>query len=110
VSDARARDAGDLVVNESPALEIIPPDLWQRVGARFGEPKLGTPVTRNPSPVSGILRCSVCGCRMSIAGQRAKGDVTYRAFACSANRSKGDEVCPNRLQISERKAIAALVA
>jgi hypothetical protein len=36
--------------------------------------------------------------------------VTYRAFACSANRSKGDEVCPNRVQISERKAIAALVA
>jgi hypothetical protein len=54
-----ARDAGDLVVNESPALAIIPLDLWQRVGTRFGEPKLGTPVTRNPSPVSEVLVAAI---------------------------------------------------
>ena len=47
---------------------------------------------------------------MSIVGTRWKNGLPYASYGCSANRSKGDEVCPNRLQISERKAIAALVA
>jgi len=57
---------------------------------------------RKHSPLSTLPRCGVCGYNMSLAGLRHGS----RAFACSANRSKG--TCPNGHSIQEGKLLRFL--
>ncbi len=112
----RARPADEWVTQERPELVIVGRDLWDGAQARLGEGALGRPKgggrergAYRTSAVSGLLRCGVCGAGMTISGQVKKAGVTYRTLACSAHLSKGAEVCPNDLRISERKATAALL-
>lgn len=110
----RDRPQEEWVTAERPELVIVGRDLWNTVQRRLGEHALGRPKGRGrdgyqTSAVSGILRCGVCGSRMSIVGQATKAGVTYRSLGCAAHHSKGPEVCPNGLRISERKAIAAIL-
>lgn len=111
----RLRPADEWVTTERRELAIIGPELWARVQARLAERShlAGVPKRRNgyfTSALSGMLRCGTCGSRMSIYGVVRKAGRAYRNFACSANREKGPEICPNGLQISEGKALGALVA
>jgi hypothetical protein len=46
---------------------------------------------------------------MSIVGTRWKNGVPYASYGCSANRSKGDAICPNAATVSERRANAAVL-
>ncbi len=112
---SRLRPADDWVTAERSELVIIGPELWTRVQARLAERSrmTGVPKRRKgyfTSALSGLLRCGTCGSRMSLYGAVQKAGKTYRNFACSANREKGSEICPNSQQISEKKALGALVA
>jgi site-specific DNA recombinase len=110
----RTRPAAEWITRERPDLVIIEREIWDAVQARLSEKSLGRPKGHNrdgyqTSAVSGILRCGVCGSRMSIVGQVTKGGQVYRSLGCSAHFSKGPDVCKNGLRISEMKAIAALL-
>jgi len=106
-------DGEGVIRKEYPKLRIIPQALWDRVQARLGEPKrLGKPRTARPSALSGLLVCGVCGNNMSFVGNSkgGSGSGLYRNIKCSANHTKGPEICPNSATLSEGKMIAALAA
>jgi site-specific DNA recombinase len=106
-------DEQGVIRKEYPKLRIIPQGLWDRVQARLGEPKrLGVPRTVHPSALSDLLECGVCGNNMSFVGSSkgGSGSGLYRNIKCSANHSKGPEICPNGTTISEGKMVAALAA
>ncbi len=104
-------DRRDWVVTERPDLAIIERDLWDRVQERIAErsaegrklPRVR--VGHDPSPLSHLLVCGACRNRMSIAGGSKKGS---RRWKCSANHSKGPEICANAQSISDAKVMTAL--
>jgi hypothetical protein len=111
---SRARPESEWIKTERPGLAIVDASKFERVQAKLAERSVGAGVPRHrdgyrTSAISGLLRCGECGNRMSAYGVREKGGFAYRNFACSANREKGADVCPNSMSISERKAIAALI-
>lgn len=104
-------DRKDWVVTERPDLVIIERDLFDRVQERIAERHVeGRKLPRvhpghEPSPLSQLLVCGKCRSRMSIAGGSKKGS---RRWKCSANHSKGDEICGNRQTTSDAKLMTAL--
>ena len=84
---ARAVPPSDWTVREVPELRIVDDALWHRVQTRrqAGEDRRNSPSARTPLPLTGLVRCAVCGGTMTIAKPRR--------YACQAHREKG--TCDN---------------
>lgn len=75
------------IVNDIPELRIVNDDLWQRVQARrqAGQDRRRSPAHHTPLPLTGLVRCGVCGGSMTI--------VKQRRYACHAHTQQG--TCDN---------------
>ena len=107
-----ARPVSAHVVTEKPRRRIIDDRLWDQVQARFSRRKHNRPggsSKREPSLLSGLLRCGACGGSFSVIGRRIKKGVYHASLGCSANRSRGDAICANNRTVSERKVTQAVV-
>ena len=92
-------------------------DLWQRVQERlqavrqaYGasdkqkRPRGQAPEMYSPHLLSGLIRCDICGARITIqTSQRKKNGVAYRygRYRCSFHVTKGPAVCSNSMSIRE---------
>lgn len=111
---AIARPASEWRTSTRPELAIITPDLWAEVQARFSSRRArGRGRVHGEGKVthllSGLLKCGTCGSSMSVSSVRMKNGVRYSNFGCSANHSKGAALCPNTLNVSERKVTSAVL-
>ena len=108
-----ARPEDEWVVQEVPALAIVPRELWDRVQERFQRRPAGkgrSPATgKYPSLVSGLLCCGVCGGSITVVGRRFKAGVPYASLGCTTHSQRGSAVCTNHHTLSERKVRAAVV-
>jgi site-specific DNA recombinase len=112
---ATARPKEDWVIEEWPDLVIVDADLWRRVQDRlqvvhaaYGtagsqrRPRGQAPELYSPHLLSGLLRCGLCGARITIqTSQRKKNGVVYRywRYRCSFHLTKGPAVCANSMSI-----------
>jgi site-specific DNA recombinase len=106
------RPKDDWIVEERPDLAIVNTDLWKLVQQRLQAVRVAYGVTGNqkrprgqapelysPHLLSGLIRCGVCGARITLqTSQRKKASVVYRygRYRCSFHVTKGPTVCPNR--------------
>jgi site-specific DNA recombinase len=112
---ATARPKEDWVIEECPDLVIVDADLWRRVqerlqvvraaygvGGSHRRPRGQAPELYSPHLLSGLLRCGLCGARITIqTSQRKKNGVVYRywRYRCSFHVTKGSAVCANGMSI-----------
>ena len=80
---ARPVPPSDWVVQDVPELRIVDDALWERVQTRrqAGQDRRRNPAARTPLPLTGLVRCGVCGGTMTILWERRYG--------CNAHREKG---------------------
>ena len=121
-----ARPKDDWVVEERPDLAIIDGELWARVQARlqavreaYGattqqkRPQGQAPEVYSPHLLSGLMRCAICGARITIqSSQRKKNGTVYRygRYRCSFHVTKGPAVCTNAMSIPQPVLEAKLLA
>jgi DNA invertase Pin-like site-specific DNA recombinase len=108
------RPKTEWIVRENPDLAIVSQELWDVVQARFAQPQgkaRGRPpgTGKNPSLVTGLLRCGTCGGSMTVVSRKKKAGVSYGKLGCTAHSSRGSAICPNSMTISEKKASRSLV-
>jgi len=112
-----ARPKDDWVVEERPDLGIVEAELWNRVHERrhavrtaYGatgnrrRPRGQAPELYSPHLFSGLIRCDMCGARITIqTSQRTKNGVVYRygRYRCSFHVTKGPAVCANGMSIRQ---------
>lgn len=84
---ARPVPPSDWVIQDVPELRIVDDALWDRVQTRrqAGRDRRRDPAAHTPLPLTGLVRCGVCGGAMTI--------VRERRYGCSAHREKG--TCDN---------------
>lgn len=110
---ARLRPESEWVVQEAHELAIVDRELWDAVQAllrRRRAPGGRANCRRTTRLLAGFLRCGVCGSAMAISDITKKAGETYARYRCSANKGKGDQVCPNRARVSERRVDAMVLA
>ena len=92
---ARPVPPSEWVIKEVPELRIVDDTLWQRVQQRrqAGQDRRHSTAPKTPLPLTGILRCGVCGGSMSI--------LNKRRYSCHAHREKG--ICDNPRGIHPRR-------
>jgi hypothetical protein len=111
------RPKDDWVVEDRPDLQLVELDLWTRtrdrlifVRAAYGatgtrkRPRGQAPELYSPHLLSGLIRCGVCGARVTIqTSQRKKNGVVYRygRYQCSFHVSKGPSICSNSMSIPQ---------
>ena len=80
---ARPVPPSDWIVQDVPDLRIVDDALWDRVQTRrqAGQDRRRNPAARTPLPLTGLVRCGVCGGTMTILWERRYG--------CNAHREKG---------------------
>jgi site-specific DNA recombinase len=96
----RARPADEVLTHERPELRIVEETLWSAVRARRktvsakykGASPITCPARRTSHPLSGLLKCALCGFPMIIAGGSPN-----RIYRCSGHRDRG--VCTNNLHV-----------
>jgi site-specific DNA recombinase len=109
------RPKDDWVIEAHPDLVIVDADLWRRlqdrlqvVHAAYGvagshrRPRGKAPELYSSHLLSGLLRCDLCGARITIqTSQRKKNGVVYRysRYRCSFHVTKGPAVCANSMSI-----------
>jgi DNA invertase Pin-like site-specific DNA recombinase len=108
---ARMRPEADWVVQEAPELAIVPRELWEAAQELHRTHRPGGQVNgkRTTRLLAGLLRCGVCGSAMAISDITKRGGEAYARYRCSANKGKGDTVCPNRARVSERRVNAMVL-
>jgi site-specific DNA recombinase len=100
-----ARPKDDWLVEERPDLAILDGDLWARVHARlqavreaygaatqYKRPRGQAPEVYSRHLLSGLMRCAICGARITIqSSQRKKNGTVYRygRYRCSFHVTKG---------------------
>jgi site-specific DNA recombinase len=120
-----ARSKDDWVVEDRPDLAIVDADLWNRVherlravrtayGARATQPRPRgqAPEMYSPHLLSGLIRCAICGARVTIqTSQRKKQGIVYRygRYRCSFHVTKGPAICANSMSIRQDVLEAKLV-
>jgi site-specific DNA recombinase len=120
-----ARPKDDWVVDERPDLAIVDPELWKRVQERlravreaYGvsaqqtRPRGQAPEIYSQHLLSGLIRCDICGARVTIqTSQRKKRGVVYRygRYRCSFHVAKGPAVCSNNMSIRQDVLEARLI-
>jgi site-specific DNA recombinase len=100
------------ITEELPDLAIVDPDLCNRVQQRlrlvraaYGggqRPRGQAPELYSRHLLSGLVRCGICGARITIqTSQRRKNGTVYRygRYRCSFHVAKGPAVCPNSMSI-----------
>lgn len=80
---ARPVPPADWLVKDVPELRIVDDALWNRVQTRrqAGQDRRRNPAAHTPLPLTGLVRCGVCGGTMTIFRERRYG--------CNAHREKG---------------------
>ena len=80
---ARLVPPADWLVKDVPELRIVDDALWNRVQTRrqAGQDRRRNPAAHTPLPLTGLVRCGVCGGTMTIFRERRYG--------CNAHREKG---------------------
>ena len=80
---ARPVPPSDWVVQDVPELRIVDDVLWERVQTRrqAGHDRRRNPSRRMPLPLTGLVRCGVCGGAMGI--------LKARRYGCHTHRDKG---------------------
>lgn len=115
-----ARPASEWVLQEREDLRIVTPEAWRAVQARraqFGAgpgrpPRNGAALVASPYLLSGLLRCKLCGARMTAqTARRRKGAKTYsyRWLVCSFAKNKGPAVCTHQVWYRQERLEAALI-
>jgi len=120
-----ARSKDDWVVEDRPDLAIVDGELWNRVherlravrtayGARETQqrPRGQAPEMYSPHLLSGLIRCAICGARVTMqTSQRKKHGVVYRygRYRCSFHVTKGPAICSNSMSIRQDVLEAKLV-
>ena len=120
-----SRPKDDWLMEEQPHLAIVDANLWRRVQERLVEvraaygaagpdrrPRGRAPELYSPHLLSGLLRCDLCGARITIqTSQRKKNGVVYRysRYRCSFHVTKGPSVCANSMSIRREVLDAKLV-
>ena len=71
------------IVRDVPELRIVDDILWDRVQKRrhAGQDRRNSAAPHTPLPLTGLLRCGLCGGNMTI--------VKHRRYACHAHAQKG---------------------
>jgi hypothetical protein len=121
-----ARPKDDWLVEERPDLAILDGELWARVHARlqavreaYGSatqnkrPRGQAPEVYSRHLLSGLMRCAICGARITIqSSQREKNGTVYRygRYRCSFHVTKGPAVCANAMSIPQQALEAKLLA
>ena len=84
---ARPVPPSDWVVQDVPELRIVDDALWERVQTRrqAGHDRRRNPGSGTPLPLTGLVRCGVCGGAMTI--------VKPRRYGCHTHTDKG--TCDN---------------
>jgi Recombinase zinc beta ribbon domain len=111
------RSKDDWVVEDRPDLAIVSGDLWTRVQERlrvvraaYGaagtqqRPRGQAPELYSRYLLSGLIRCSLWGARITIqTSQRKKNGVVYRysRYRCSFHVAKGLSICSNSLSVPQ---------
>jgi len=111
------RPKDDWVVEDRPDLQLIHPDLWTCVRERLNfvraaygatgtlkRPRGQAPELYSRHLLSGLIRCGVCGARITIqTSQRKKNGVLYRygRYRCSFHVAKGPSICSNSMSIPQ---------
>jgi len=111
------RPKDDWVVEDRPDLQLIHPDLWTCVRERLNfvraaygatgtlkRPRGQAPELYSRHLLSGLIRCGVCGARITIqTSQRRKNGVLYRygRYRCSFHVAKGPSICSNSMSIPQ---------
>jgi site-specific DNA recombinase len=119
------RPKDDWVVEDRQDLQIVSPDLWANVESRlelvraaYGatekarRPRGQAPELYSRHLLSGLIRCGVCGARITVqASQRKKNGVVYRygRYRCSFHVNKGPSVCSNSMSIPQAALETVLV-
>ena len=113
------------IIEDRPDLAIVDGALWARVKGRlqavraaYGvtdaqrRPRGQAPLLYSPHLCSGLLRCALCGARITIqTSQRKKNGVVYRygRYRCSFHVAKGPSVCSNGMSIRQDVLDTALL-
>jgi DNA invertase Pin-like site-specific DNA recombinase len=111
------RPTDDWIVESRPELQVIDLELWTRVRERlrlvraaYGatgslkRPRGQAPELYSRHLLSGLIRCGVCGARVTIqTSQRRKNAVVYRygRYRCSFHVAKGLSICSNSMSIPQ---------
>jgi len=119
------RPKDDWVIEDRPDLTIVAGDLWKRVQeqlrivrAAYGaagkqkRPRGKAPELHSRHLLSGLIRCGICGARITIqASQRKKNGRVYRygRYRCSFHMTKGSSVCWNSMSIRQQDLETKLV-
>lgn len=109
---SRLRPEKEWIRNESPELRIVSDEVWtatqdpHQTRSRGGQPGRPHDTAKRAHLLTGLLRCGTCGSGMSIVGTKTKHGRSYPSLGCSANRSKGDAICPNGRSVFEKRADA----
>jgi len=122
---ALPRPPDQWITDNRPDLAIVDGSLWERVKGRlqvvraaYGateahrRPRGQAPLLYSPHLFSGLLRCAVCGARITIqTSQRKKNGVVYRygRYRCSFHVAKGPSVCANGMSIRQDLLDTALL-
>ncbi len=88
---------------------IVDLGLWNRIAAKF-ESRKGTGPTGPPTkhPLSGIVKCAVCGNGCHVVSSKRKGHV-YRYIRCGVAAKRGESICDNTAYASHDKALEGLI-
>jgi site-specific DNA recombinase len=111
------RPKDDWIAESRPELQVIDLELWTRVRERltlvraaYGatgslkRPRGQAPELYSRHLLSGLIRCGVCGARVTIqTSQRRKNAVVYRygRYRCSFHVAKGPSICSNSMSIPQ---------
>jgi hypothetical protein len=113
---AVSRPRGEWIEEHRPELQIIDDALWGQVHERLktvrsaygateshGRPTGQAPEVYSPYLLSGLLRCGICGARITINATRRRkpsGRVyRYAWYRCSFHTAKGPAICSNAMSI-----------
>jgi hypothetical protein len=112
---SRQRPEKEWIRNTVSELRVVSDDLWHAAQEKHRTHRKngcgGRPhdAAARPHLLTGLLRCGTCGANMSVVGVKKKNGRSYPSLGCSANRSKGDVICPNARTVSEKQADAAVL-
>jgi site-specific DNA recombinase len=120
-----SRPKDDWVVEERPELAIVDGELWRSVqdrleavrtaygaGGKQRRPKGQAPEVYSMHLLSGLLRCDICGARITVqTSTKKKAGVVYRygRYRCSFHVTKGPAVCSNAMSIRQDALESALL-